>query len=57
MLDTELKALVGESYARAYNVVVRVQVLSELEEILTYKKFEDIPERQEVIKKTWERRL
>jgi FKBP12-rapamycin complex-associated protein len=33
---TELSALLGESYNRAYNVVVRVQMLAELEEIITY---------------------
>ncbi|CAB40167.2 TORC1 serine/threonine protein kinase Tor2 [Schizosaccharomyces pombe] len=57
LLDTELTALVGESYNRAYSVAVRVQMLSELEEIITYKKAEDKPEVREMIKKTWVRRL
>lgn len=35
--DTELTALVGESYTRAYNVVVRLQQLAELEEVIEYK--------------------
>ncbi|KAI7538291.1 TOR1 phosphatidylinositol 3-kinase, partial [Hortaea werneckii] len=35
-LDTELSALLGESYTRAYSVIVRVQMLAELEEIITY---------------------
>ncbi|KAI3638087.1 hypothetical protein MIR68_003698 [Amoeboaphelidium protococcarum] len=56
-LDSEIKALVGESYSRAYNGIVRIQILSELEEILVYKKFQDIPERQAVIKKAWSERL
>ena len=34
LLDTELTALVGESYERAYSVVVRIQMLIELEEII-----------------------
>jgi len=36
-LDTELSALVSESYNRAYQVVVRVQMLAELEELIIYK--------------------
>ncbi|ORX52573.1 phosphatidylinositol kinase Tor2 [Piromyces finnis] len=57
LLDTELTALVGESYNRAYSVVVRIQMLAELEEIITYKKLFDQPERQETIRKTWMKRL
>ena len=56
-LDTELTALLGESYNRAYIVVVRVQILAELEEIITYKKSKDNPERQDIMRKTWNRRL
>ncbi|TYZ66502.1 hypothetical protein PybrP1_008839 [[Pythium] brassicae (nom. inval.)] len=37
-LDTKLGALVGESYSRAYRSVVTLQQLSELEEVITYKK-------------------
>ncbi|CAG8464548.1 8437_t:CDS:10, partial [Paraglomus occultum] len=57
LLDTELTALVGESYNRAYSVVVRVQMLAELEEIITYKQFADQPDRQATIRKTWTKRL
>lgn len=57
LLDTELTALVGESYNRAYSVVVRVQMLAELEEIITYKQFADQPDRQATIRKTWMKRL
>ncbi|CAG8530152.1 16586_t:CDS:10 [Funneliformis mosseae] len=57
LLDTELTALVGESYNRAYNVVVRVQMLAELEEIITYKQYADQPDRQATIRKTWMKRL
>lgn len=56
-LDTELSALVGESYTRAYSVIVRVQMLAELEEIITYKQSQDQPERQEVMRRTWTKRL
>ena len=56
-LDTELSALLGESYTRAYSVVVRVQMLAELEEIITYKKSEGNPVRQETMRATWNERL
>ncbi|KAL2872445.1 putative TOR pathway phosphatidylinositol 3-kinase TorA [Aspergillus lucknowensis] len=56
-LDTELSALLGESYNRAYNVVVRVQMLAELEEIITYKQNVGDPEKQEAMRRTWNRRL
>ncbi|KAL4956134.1 armadillo-type protein [Aspergillus filifer] len=56
-LDTELSALLGESYNRAYNVIVRVQMLAELEEIITYKQNVGDPERQNAMRQTWNRRL
>ena len=56
-LDTELTALLGESYTRAYSVVVRVQMLAELEEIITYKKSDNDPERQATMRDTWKTRL
>lgn len=56
-LDTELSALLGESYNRAYNVVVRVQMLAELEEIIAYKQNVGDPEKQEAMRNTWNKRL
>ncbi|KAI9816376.1 MAG: phosphatidylinositol kinase- protein kinase tor1 [Phylliscum demangeonii] len=56
-LDTELSALVGESYNRAYSTVVRVQMLAELEEIITYKQNLSHPVRLETIRTTWVKRL
>ncbi|KAI2189712.1 phosphatidylinositol kinase- protein kinase tor1 [Ophidiomyces ophidiicola] len=56
-LDTELSALLGESYNRAYNVVVRVQMLAELEEIITYKQCVGDAERQDAMRQTWNKRL
>nr|CCA19196.1 PREDICTED: similar to fkbprapamycin associated protein putative [Albugo laibachii Nc14] len=38
LLDTKLAALVGESYERAYWIMMTLQQLSELEEIIAYKK-------------------
>lgn len=37
LMSTELAALVGESYERAYTDMVRVQQLTELEEVIAYK--------------------
>ena len=56
-LDTELSALLGESYSRAYSVLVRIQMLAELEEIMTYRMNEAHPEKQEALRLTWTRRL
>ncbi|BGP07821.1 phosphatidylinositol kinase-related protein kinase tor1 [Rhodotorula toruloides] len=59
LLDTELTTLVGESYNRAYDAVVRIQMLSELEEIISYKEATAVGnnERRAVIQKTWMKRL
>lgn len=54
-LDTELSALVSESYNRAYQVVVRVQMLAELEELVVYKQCD--AEKQATMRRTWETRL
>lgn len=56
-LDTELVALLGESYTRAYDVVVRVQMLAELEEIISYKKATKDTEKQALMRDTWRVRL
>lgn len=57
LLDNELTALLGESYNRAYNAIVRVQMLAELEEIILFKQSYDNPKMQNILKKTWSRRL
>lgn len=54
ILDTELTAMAGESYNRAYGAMVNVQMLSELEEVMQFKL---VPERQEAIKHMWWDRL
>lgn len=36
--------------------MVRAQLLSELEEVITYKKNADQPDRQEMMRKTWVKR-
>ncbi|KAG6827657.1 hypothetical protein H0H92_010880 [Tricholoma furcatifolium] len=57
LLDPELSSFVGEGYGRSYNVMVRAQMLSELEEIIQYKQQADQPERQQAMRKTWMKRL
>ena len=54
LLDTELTALSGESYQRAYGAMVSVQMLAELEEVIHYK---ILPERRSPIRKMWWQRL
>ncbi|KAI2636825.1 TOR kinase [Xylaria nigripes] len=54
-LDTELSALVRESYNRAYQVVVRVQMLAELEELIVYKQADE--KKKATMRRTWEIRL
>ncbi|XP_014662370.1 PREDICTED: serine/threonine-protein kinase mTOR-like [Priapulus caudatus] len=54
ILDTELTAMAGESYSRAYGSMVSVQMLSELEEIIQYKL---VPERRDAIRQMWWDRL
>ncbi|KAJ1558803.1 phosphatidylinositol kinase- protein kinase tor1, partial [Nowakowskiella sp. JEL0078] len=56
LLDKELVALVGESYERAYSVVVRLQMLSELEEVIQWKSAPDDLVRLQ-IKQKWMNRL
>ncbi|KKY24120.1 putative phosphatidylinositol 3-kinase tor2 [Phaeomoniella chlamydospora] len=56
-LETELSAVIGESYNRAYGTVVRVQMLAELEEVAIYKKSALEPEKQAQLRETWNRRL
>lgn len=55
LLDTELTALFGESYQRAYTSMVRVQQLSELEEVIDYKQGD--PEERLLFRKIWNQRL
>ncbi|KAG8626630.1 hypothetical protein KVT40_005575 [Elsinoe batatas] len=56
-LDSELAALFGESYTRAYGIVVRIQMLVELEEIITYKQSANAPEKRDQIRNMWSKRL
>jgi FKBP12-rapamycin complex-associated protein len=55
VLDSSLTALVGESYARAYGTIVKVQQLMELQEVISYRTGGD--EKKALIRKTWTQRL
>ncbi|KAL1687363.1 armadillo-type protein [Schizophyllum commune] len=57
LLDPELQSFVGEGYGRSYGIMVRAQMLSELEEIIMYKQYADQPDRQSTMRKTWMKRL
>jgi FKBP12-rapamycin complex-associated protein len=58
MMDQELTNLISESYSRAYDLMVRTQMLSELEEALAYKMdYWDQPDRQATMRATWMKRL
>ncbi|CCE63837.1 hypothetical protein TPHA_0F03570 [Tetrapisispora phaffii CBS 4417] len=57
LLVTEISALINESYDRAYGVVVRAQIIAELEEIIKYKKLPPDSENAIVIRNTWNKRL
>ncbi|XP_038222262.1 serine/threonine-protein kinase mTOR [Zerene cesonia] len=54
LLDSELTAVAGESYQRAYGALVNAQLLAELEEVITYKL---VQERRESIRQAWWTRL
>ncbi len=56
-LDNELSAVLGESYTRAYLPILRVQMLAELEEIISYKQNQNNPEKQASMRQTWMKRL
>ncbi|TPX74745.1 adenosylmethionine---8-amino-7-oxononanoate transaminase [Chytriomyces confervae] len=57
MVDSELLAVSGESYTRAYHSIVRVQCLVELDEVIKYKQIYDFPERQKIMRDMWMERL
>ncbi|CCF58185.1 hypothetical protein KAFR_0E00310 [Kazachstania africana CBS 2517] len=56
-LVTEMSALVSESYTRAYSVVVRSQMIAELEEVMNYKQLPFNSTRHKAITATWNKRL
>ncbi|PLB50852.1 phosphatidylinositol 3 and 4-kinase family protein [Aspergillus steynii IBT 23096] len=55
-LDPELTVMLDESYGRSYDVLVRLQMLAELDEIIIYKKSRDSEKRRQ-IHEMWNQRL
>ncbi|KAJ1922433.1 phosphatidylinositol kinase- protein kinase tor1 [Tieghemiomyces parasiticus] len=55
-IDRDMTGL-DEGYGRSYGSVVRIQMLTELEEILEYRACEGQPKRQDEIRDTWDKRL
>lgn len=56
LLDPTLTAMIGESYSRAYTMVVKLQQLTEMEEIILYKS-SDSDKKKALIRKMWTERL
>jgi FKBP12-rapamycin complex-associated protein len=54
---SEIGTTIGESYNRAYSVVVRSQMLAELQEIIVYKQSEGHADKQNSLKLLWNKRL
>ncbi|SMN19447.1 similar to Saccharomyces cerevisiae YKL203C TOR2 PIK-related protein kinase and rapamycin target [Maudiozyma saulgeensis] len=57
LLMTDMSSSLNESYSRTYGFVIRLQILSELEEIITYKKLPFNSLKKEEMKDTWNKRL
>ncbi|KAF7308508.1 Serine/threonine-protein kinase TOR [Mycena chlorophos] len=57
LLHPNLTTFGSPGYARSYNYMVRAQMLSELEEVISYKQCADQPERQQTLRNTWMKRL
>lgn len=61
MIEPELRASASESYHRAYKSISRLQALTELEEVIEYKKTNgNMPEgieRRGVLRRMWDERL
>ncbi|KAH7327706.1 atypical PIKK FRAP protein kinase [Rhizoctonia solani] len=55
--DEELTALAEQNYGRSYSMVLRMQMLSEIEEMIKWKMSADNPHRRDTIQKVWMHRL
>jgi FKBP12-rapamycin complex-associated protein len=56
IIDPKLTSLIGESYNRAYSLVIELQYLKELEEVIEYKKSEN-EEKKEHLYGLWKERF
>ncbi|EPX72448.1 phosphatidylinositol kinase Tor1 [Schizosaccharomyces octosporus yFS286] len=57
ILVNDLSSIIRGSYNRAYGIMVKSQMLSELEEIIEYKNNESFEGNSDSLKKTWKKRL
>ena len=57
LIDVSMTSLLRESYARAFNQVVQVQLFAEMEEVIEYHLSRDFPEKQNAIRDTWRSRI
>ncbi|KAF8573454.1 atypical PIKK FRAP protein kinase [Ramaria rubella] len=57
LLDPELTSLLDESPDRLDRFAVQAQMISELEEMVLYKKLADKPQQQQRLRETWKKRL
>ncbi|CAE6454773.1 unnamed protein product, partial [Rhizoctonia solani] len=55
--DEELTALAEQNYGRSYSMVLRMQMLSEIEEMIKWKMSAETPQRRDTIQKVWMHRL
>ncbi|CAE6426128.1 unnamed protein product [Rhizoctonia solani] len=55
--DEELTALAEQNYGRSYSMVLRMQMLSEIEEMIKWKMSAENPHRRDTIQKVWMHRL
>ena len=55
-LDLKLPALLAESYGRAYDTLVNLQILEELEEVIQYQSADYQIDRRTVIRQAWTKR-
>ncbi|CAE6464067.1 unnamed protein product [Rhizoctonia solani] len=55
--DEELTALAEQNYGRSYSMVLRMQMLSEIEEMIKWKMSAENPQRRDTIQKVWMHRL
>lgn len=57
LLMTDMSSSLNESYSRTYGFIIRLQILSELEEVITFKGLPFNSDKKKDMKETWNKRL
>ncbi|KAG0671444.1 phosphatidylinositol kinase- protein kinase tor1 [Maudiozyma exigua] len=57
LLMTDMSSSLNESYSRTYGFIIRLQILSELEEVITFKELPFNSNKKKDMKETWNKRL